>query len=163
MRCLASPRLQTLALLLCWGACAAYADPLCSGNNHLAGGFRQLDFENDVEVSQEVDTIARVAVGLIDQQGLSSFGVNTACPGDGMPPMLATPTVLDACAQVVAGTIYRLRFTAPVECRGLNVANTALVEAEVFQPLPFLVGGSPEEPTLRSATIQLTPEHITQA
>mmetsp|Transcript_47577 Transcript_47577/g.121419 ORF Transcript_47577/g.121419 Transcript_47577/m.121419 type:complete len:168 (-) Transcript_47577:192-695(-) len=138
--------------------------PLCGAAGGALGGFTALDFANDAEVAQDVELMSRVAVGLIDQRGLASFGANEACPGSAMPPLLGAPEVLEACSQVVAGTVYKLRFTAPVQCPGgLSVTHTALVDAEVFRPLPFLLAGQPAEPELKSAHVTLTPDVTTRA
>ena len=45
--------------------------------------------------------------------------------------------VISACSQVVAGTNWRLSFEAPLaSCSGADAAKVAVLEAQVFEPLP---------------------------
>mmetsp|Transcript_19747 Transcript_19747/g.54855 ORF Transcript_19747/g.54855 Transcript_19747/m.54855 type:complete len:174 (-) Transcript_19747:407-928(-) len=132
---------------------------LCAGGNGILGGFHPMDFSVDPEnLDFDVKAALYLAWGEAEKKQVPAK-LNAAC-ADGAPPTMAPPQLLGACRQVVAGTNYKLHFTASLACKeggaaGISVGAVNSV-AVVYMPLPIMVLGNGAEPSVSAQTVFFT-------
>jgi hypothetical protein len=117
------------------------ADPGSLGPNAVVGGYTPVDNPANDEGVQAAATLA--AADFFDNDESKCYEEVISVCGATVDDFKSSVEVTAACSQVVAGTNYKVAFTATIPCSDANKAKlsnkdvlTQTFEAEVFYPLP---------------------------
>lgn len=107
---------------------ASSKQQLGCGPGSLLGGYQHVTLP-----STDADYVANLAL----QHWLASAEGRYSLAACKPQADAATLSVLDACSQVVAGTNWQVLFEASIPCGGSTQNEQVVLEASIYQPLPY--------------------------